>query len=90
MHGFMARMRFRRDHRWAPARMSDYLDGELPGHGRGRMERHVGECTECRRLLTGLRALLDALHRLPAPEAGARAVQLAASVRVRLHDPPAS
>ena len=37
------------------------------------MERHIGECDECRRLLAGLRRMLDALHRLPAPRATADA-----------------
>ena len=47
--------------------MSDYLDGELAPAGRTRMERHLGECAECRRLLAGLRRTLDGLHRLAAP-----------------------
>ena len=51
--------------------MSDYLDGELAASGRARMERHLGECAECRRLLAGLRAVVDGLHRLPAPSGGA-------------------
>ena len=52
------------------------------------MERHLGECQDCRRLLAGLRALVDGLRRLPAPVGGAYAVQIAASVRVRLNEPP--
>ena len=90
MSEFMSRERFRRDHRWAPGRMSAYLDGELDANRRLRMERHVRECAECSRLLAGLRLLLEALHRIPAPGGGPDAVQLAGSVRVRLRDPPAS
>ena len=70
--------------------MSDYLDGELAVTGRGRMEWHLGECEECRRLLAALRAIVDGLHRLPAPGGGADAVQVAASVRLRLHETPGS
>jgi hypothetical protein len=51
------------------------------------MERHLGECAECRRLLAGLRRTLDGLHRLSAPGAGIDVVRLAASVRARLSNP---
>ena len=88
MTKFSDRARFGRDHQWAPKHMSDYLDGELAAVRRGRMERHLGECQDCRRLLAGLRALVDGLRRLPAPVGGADAVQIAASVRVRLNEPP--
>jgi anti-sigma factor RsiW len=88
MSEFPERARFERDHRWAPEHMSDYLDGELAGSGRGRMQRHLGECQECRRLLAGLRAVVNGLHRLPAPGGGAGAVHIAASVRLRLNEPP--
>ena len=88
MREFLARMRFRLDHRWAPDRMSAHLDGELPAQQRGRMERHLGECAECRRLFAGLTAVVDALHRMP-PAQGARTpAQFVASVRVRLDEPP--
>ena len=81
---------FARDHQWAPERMSDYLDGDLATSERGRMERHLGECEDCRRLLAGLRAVVDGLHRLPALGRGADALQIAASVRVRLTERPGS
>jgi anti-sigma factor RsiW len=80
---------FARDHEWAPDHMSEYLDGELATSERGRMEHHLGECRDCRRLLAGLRAIVDGLHRLPALGAGVDAVQIAASVRVRLTEQPA-
>jgi anti-sigma factor RsiW len=88
MNEFFQRVRFRRDHRWAPVQMSGYLDGELAGSRRGRMERHLADCPECRRLLAGLRQMLDALHRLPAPTGATDPFQMADSVRRRLSEPP--
>jgi len=79
---------FARDHRWAPEHMSDYLDGDLAATALRRMERHLAECQECRRLLAGLRAVVDGLHRLPVPGGGAGTVEIAASVRVRINEPP--
>lgn len=90
MHELLARMRFRRDHRWAPDRMSEYLDGELAVRRRARMERHLDECVECTRLIRGLGLLLRALHRLPSPEPGRDPVELAGAVQLRLEEPPAS
>jgi anti-sigma factor RsiW len=84
MSGLLDRERFKRDHRWAPDRMSDYVDGELASSGRARMDHHLAECDECRRLLAGLRRTLDVLNRLATPSGGADAVQIAASVRLRL------
>ena len=69
--------------------MSDYLDGELAPGAIARMDRHTDECEQCRRLLAGLRAMLGAIGALPAPSGGPDAAQLAASVRVRLNEPPA-
>jgi anti-sigma factor RsiW len=50
--------------------MSAYLDGELQTGSRRRMEDHLGECVECRRLIAGLRLVIGALHRLPVPGSG--------------------
>lgn len=52
------------DHRWAPSRMSDYLDGDLPDADRERMRRHVGECADCSRDLSGLRTVVHGLAEL--------------------------
>jgi anti-sigma factor RsiW len=90
MSGFLHRVSFWRDHRWAPDRMSGYLDDELTASGRARLERHVGECSECRRVLAGLRATLAALHGLPAGGGEVEAVQIATAVRARLGQPPES
>lgn len=70
--------------------MSAYLDGELAARPRRRMKRHVGACRECRRLIGGLTAVIDAMHRLPGAEDGARALQIVSSVRGRLSEPPGS
>ena len=82
------RVQFRRDHGWAPSRMSEYLDGELAGRARVRIERHMGDCPECVRLLAELRAVVQGLGRLSAP--GGDRARIAAAVRGRLGEPPAS
>ena len=84
------RVRFRRDHGWAPDHMSELLDGELAPAGRSRIERHLGECPECERLLAGLRSVVQGLGRLPAPAGGGDAARIGAVVRGRLDEPPAS
>ncbi len=84
----VAKLRFRRDHHWAPERMSAHLDGELPAPQSDRMERHLGECPECHRLFAGLTAVVDALHNLQAARPGWDMVQFVASVRVRCNQPP--
>jgi Putative zinc-finger len=90
MHEFLWRLRFRRDHRWAPDRMSAYLDRELPARRRRRMERHAEACRQCRALAGGLMLVIEALGRLPPPEGGGGAVQIGAAVRTRLSQPPAA
>ena len=84
------RVRFSRDHRWAPGRMSAYLDGELAPRGRSRMERHARDCPECHRVLAHLRALVQRLSGLPVPDGGVDAIRIAATVRGRLREPPLS
>ena len=86
MSELLDRERFRRDHRWARGRMSDYLDGELTLARRTRMEDHLGECAECRRLLAALRRILDGLHRFPMPSEGVGALSIVALVRGRLSE----
>jgi anti-sigma factor RsiW len=84
MSGLFEQLRFGRDHRWAQGQMSAYVDGDLALSARSRMERHVVECDECERVLAGLRAMLEALHRLPAASGNEKAVAIVASVRARL------
>lgn len=88
MSSFVHRALFALDHRWAPGRMSDYLDGELARRGGVRMERHIAECQECRRVLAGLRRMLEALPRLSGARGGADALEIAATVRMRLPQTP--
>jgi anti-sigma factor RsiW len=66
--------------------MSDYLDGELTLARRRRVEDHLGECAECRRLLAGLHRILDGLHRFPTPSEGVDTLRIAASVRGQLSE----
>jgi anti-sigma factor RsiW len=89
MSSIFYRARFSRDHRWTQEHVSAYVDGELNSGGRLRLERHVGECEECRRMLGCLREMLDALHRLPASSGGFGPSRIAAAVRRRLPEPPA-
>jgi anti-sigma factor RsiW len=77
------RVRFMLDHRWARGRMSEYLDDELATPQRRRMERHAGDCPECRALLRGLGRMLAVLHQLPI---GNDAPDLASAVRRRLRE----
>jgi anti-sigma factor RsiW len=70
--------------------MSDYLDGDLAAHGRTRLERHVGACQDCNRLLASLRELLGALQAMPAPAGGGDPREIAAIVRRRMREPPAA
>jgi anti-sigma factor RsiW len=78
--------RFRLDHRWTPRHLSDYMESDLTPAGRRRLEHHVAECDECRRLLAGLRRIVGTLHAVPAPATDADAAAVAASVRARLTD----
>jgi anti-sigma factor RsiW len=80
--------RFALDHRWAPAHMSAYLDGELADRARARLERHASECAECRGVLGSLRRMLGLLHRLPPERLGRGGQDIAAAVRARLHESP--
>ena len=85
MNGVIHRARFARDHRWTPRHMSAYIDGDLGSRRRARLERHTGECAECRGVLHSLRRMLVRLHSLPA--SGGRAQGIARAVRQRLHEP---
>jgi anti-sigma factor RsiW len=62
----LRRVRFRRDHRWAPDRLSAYLDAELVPRSRTRLEHHLRDCPECLAALHGLERLLGRLHAAPA------------------------
>jgi anti-sigma factor RsiW len=81
MSGFVDRERFRRDHRWVPDRMSDYVEGEFGASRRTRMERHLRECEEYRRLPAALRRTLELSHRSYAGSGQVDALRMAALVR---------
>jgi anti-sigma factor RsiW len=53
-----------REHGWTQARLSDYLDDDLPPGERRRVEAHVELCPECRRVLRTLRRTLEGLMSL--------------------------
>lgn len=88
MSSLLRQAGFALDHRWAPGHMSDYLDGELAPRGGARMERHIAQCEECRRVLVGLRQMLEVLPRLSGAGGMADAVEIAAAVRARLPPSP--
>jgi len=88
MNNVWRQAQFRRDHRWAPLRMSDYLDGELAARGRRRLERHVRDCEECRAVLRGLTQMLEKLHAVHVPGGRPEPRELAARVRERLREHP--
>jgi anti-sigma factor RsiW len=52
---------FLRDHRWTQRHLSDYIDGDLDPRERDRVERHVGMCPQCRRLLETLKRTVAGL-----------------------------
>ncbi len=58
----LSRFRFRREHRWTHSHLSEYLDSELDQGGRDRVERHVGICPDCHRVLATLRRVIDGLR----------------------------
>jgi anti-sigma factor RsiW len=80
----------KRDCRFARGHMSDYLDGDLASSRRSWMQQHFKECPECHRVFSMLRRMVGALHRLPPPVGSADALEIAASVRRRLGEPPPS
>jgi anti-sigma factor RsiW len=65
--------------------MSAYLDGDLASRARARLDRHTGECVECRGVLHSLRRMLVRLQSLPS--SGHGAPEIARAVRHRLHEP---
>jgi anti-sigma factor RsiW len=84
MSSVLRRTRFRRDHRWTPGHMSDYLDGELASRPRRRLERHVRECEECRRILRSLQGMIGRLRGIAPPATRPDPREMAARVRERL------
>ena len=81
----LRRLRFRRDHRRTPGRLSDYLDGDLAARSRTRLEHHLRECPECLGALRSLERLLAVLRTVP-PVSEREPLDIASAVRRRLHD----
>lgn len=81
MISFLKRIRFRRDHRWTPRHLSDFVDRELPERSRSRLQRHVDRCPDCNRALVGLQRMLDRLHRMPEPDSDQKPAIAAAVLR---------
>lgn len=48
------------------ARLSEYIDGELPDDLCARIERHMGDCTPCERFLESLRRTVRLVESDPA------------------------
>lgn len=84
MTGVLKRWRFMREHAWTHEHLSDYIDGELRVRELSRLEKHVGMCPQCRRVLATLRKTVAGLGSLvaPPPPPG-----LADSVIGRLNEP---
>lgn len=54
-------------HSWVEARLSDYLDHQLPANEHARLERHLGECAQCRASLESLRWTIALVKQVPVP-----------------------
>lgn len=51
------------------ARLSEYLDGELPAGDCAEIEAHIGDCPPCVEFLKGLRSSVEASHHFKTPMA---------------------
>jgi hypothetical protein len=56
-------------HTWVEARLSDYLDQQLPANDHARLEQHLGECAQCRASLEALRWTIALVKQAPVPAA---------------------
>jgi anti-sigma factor RsiW len=74
-------LRFHLDHRFTQRHVSEFLDGELPEDGRGRVARHAALCPQCAHLIASLRATIAALRGLPAEPDGSVAERVIGSLR---------
>lgn len=83
-------LRFAGDHRFTRAQASNYLDDDLDGHGRERVEQHTHVCPPCMRFLAGLRRTVSALNTLRDTETRASPTGTGVSegILARLRDEP--
>lgn len=54
-------------HPWVQARLSDYIDNQIPTVERMRVEQHLGECERCRASLESLRWTIALVKQAPVP-----------------------
>jgi len=80
-----SRLSFARDHRLVPRLLSAYLEGDLAGSRRARVERHLAACPECHGALESLRQLLTQMRRVPPPADNPTPAEILDAVRARLH-----
>ncbi|MGI8631574.1 MAG: anti-sigma factor family protein [Solirubrobacterales bacterium] len=60
----LRRLQFRLEHRFALARLSQFVDGDLADHQQERIDAHVDDCPECTAIVRQLRRMLRALGAL--------------------------
>lgn len=53
-------------HMWVEARLSDYIDNQLPVAERARLEQHIGECQQCRASFESMRWTIALVKHAPA------------------------
>ncbi len=68
------------------ARLSEYLDGELPENLCEEMKRHLADCTPCEAFVRTLKLTVDLCHGLPAKHLPD---DVRAELRALLHRDPA-
>jgi anti-sigma factor RsiW len=76
---WLGRLRERRKHP-DPTMLSRYLDGDLPADEHAEVDRHVGGCIPCRRLLRSLSQTVGGLGSLRANAASGRAEAIVAAL----------
>jgi anti-sigma factor RsiW len=64
--------------------MSEYIDGDMDAAGRARIERHAGDCPDCRDLLSSLQTMVATLGSMPGQAGGSVAGVVLAGVQERL------
>ena len=86
MASVLHRLRFRRDHRWSLAHMSEEVDGDLGEREHARLHGHVDECPDCERVLATLQQLVGQLRDLRGRERRSVADSVLEQVKRELGD----
>jgi anti-sigma factor RsiW len=55
---------FAADHEWSQQHLSHYVEGDLPGRARRRLDRHARDCADCGRGIRAMRALVHSIQAL--------------------------